>query len=444
MVPGITYDNVARAAVGTASNPTGPLLTFRNACLALLVFAYTVAASDSTSPSHDSSSTTKKSQPPEHLPSPADPGNPAAPATLSPPEVVTSPQGPSAKAGQKPPIQPTLPNSENPSPSHSLPSRQQSTGQLPSPSSFPEPPAKQPQLQKQPTEKPPVEHSSTAPINLLRILGEQPIMVRVVVAEVNRAALRSLGVDFGISDRQVSILTTRPAAAGASSTLASSTIAHNGWIVPFLKTLQELSYARFLAEPTLTTRHGQAARFQAGGKFPIPIVSPSPQGAVQDVAVQSYGVRLSIQPVIADLDRIRLSVDAEVSGTDPQATAPLGGTTVSGLTVRHFQSTVELREGESLAIAGLIRGSATTMLLQNSRSGSGVDASADHELVVLISPLLHSPSDEAAGGTHRLNPQDIELYLRNRNTLLPRGDDLYLLGPQGYAGGAHAHSAMRR
>ena len=625
MVPGTTYDNVARAAVGTARNPNGPLCAFCNACLALLVFAYTVAASDSASPTHDTSTTTtKKSRPPEHLPSPADPVNPAPPAMLPPPEGGTPPKEPSAKAGQKPPIQPTLPNSENPSPSHFLPSQQHATGQLPSPSSLPQPPSspgmaakaapdatlevmagqtrrltfpavpqrvflavnendpiaslrevpqsprewdligkksgttyldvwlpvandaasqrvlhyvirihglkkerqetitERPQLQERPTEKPPVEHSSPAPsyqaleqeinrtfpgctahlkqegeklvvsgtarnildatrilimarqnapgtrtdassrvapanpsrqdtlnnyaqaggpqvVNLLRIPGEQQIMLRVVVAEVNRAALRSLGMDFGISDRQATILTTRPAA-----TDGSSTIAHNGWIVPFLKTLQELHYARFLAEPTLTTLNGQAACFQVDGKFPIPVLSPSSQAAVQDVAFQSYGVQLSIQPVIADLDRIRLNVDAEVSGTNPQATALVGGTTVPGLTVRHFQSTVELREGETLALAGLIRGSATTMLPQNIRSGSGVDASADHELVVLISPLLHWPSEEGAGGMQRLNPQDIELYLRSRNTLLPRGDDLYLIGPQGYAGGAHANSAMRR
>jgi pilus assembly protein CpaC len=277
-------------------------------------------------------------------------------------------------------------------------------------------------------------------VNLLHFPGQQQIMLRMVVAEVNRAALRSLGVDFGVSDRQATILTRRPAA-----TEGSSTIVHNGWIVLLLKTLQELHYARFLAEPTLTTLNGQAAHFQAaGGRFPIAVLSPSSQRAVQDVVFQSYGVQLSIQPVIADLDRIRLSVDAEVSGTGPQATTQMGGTTMAGLTARHFQSTVELREGETVAISGLIPGSASTMLPQNIRLGSGVDVSADHELVVLISPLLHWPPDEGVGDTQRLSPQAIELYLQRRTMLVPRGDDLYLIGPQGYAGGTHANSQTRR
>ncbi len=108
-------------------------------------------------------------------------------------------------------------------------------------------------------------------VNLLRIPGEQQIMLRVVVAEVNRAAARSLGLDFGIGDKQAAILPNRAGLNG------SSTVAGNGWIGQVLRTLQDLHYAQSLAEPTLTTLNGKAARFQAGGEFPIPVVTPSPQ-----------------------------------------------------------------------------------------------------------------------------------------------------------------------
>lgn len=267
-------------------------------------------------------------------------------------------------------------------------------------------------------------------VNLLRIPGEQQIMLRVVVAEVNRGAARSLGLDFGIADKQATILPQRSGGVDRSSTVAA-----NGWIGQLLRTLQDLHYAQSLAEPTLTTLNGQTARFQAGGEFPIPVVSPSAQGAVQGVAFRSYGVHLSIQPVLADFNRIRLAVDAEVSGTDPQAALQVAGSAVPGLKVRNFQSTVELREGETLAVAGLIHNPAASTLPQNVRPGIAEQPAPDRELVVLISPLLlHPPANERGDNSNRLNPQNIEMYLRSRNTMVPRGDALFLIGPQGYAG----------
>lgn len=267
-------------------------------------------------------------------------------------------------------------------------------------------------------------------VNLLRIPGEQQIMLRVIVAEVNRSAARSLGLDFGIANKQATVLPSRPA-----SSPGSSTVARNSWIGEIIKSLQDLHYAQILAEPALTTLNGQAARFRAGGEFPIPVVSPSSHGAVQGVAFRSYGVHLNIQPILSDVDRIRLVVDANVSGTDASAAMLMGGGAVPGLKVRNFQSTVELREGETLAVAGLVRGAAGSPLPQNAQPGVVNPAASEQELVVLISPLLlHPSSKENPSEGQRLNPQEIELYLRSRNTIVPRGDALYLIGPQGYAG----------
>jgi pilus assembly protein CpaC len=283
-------------------------------------------------------------------------------------------------------------------------------------------------------------------VNLLRIPGEQQIMLRVVVAEVNRAAARTLGLDFGLGERPATILDGRNRAGDGSTTLVG-----NGWIGQTLRTMQDRHYAQTLAEPTLTTLNGQAARFRAGGEFPVPVVSPSPLGAVQGVAFRSYGVRLSIQPVVADTDRIRLAVDAEVSGTDPSATAQVAGTAVPGLKVRNFQSTVELREGETLAVAGLLRG-ATEPVAPPAQPGAPRPVSAEigasgQELVVLISPLLLRPHEASARTVSRgsgFSGTDVELYLRSRNVVVPRGDARFLIGPQGYAGEAQRSSAAGR
>ncbi len=264
-------------------------------------------------------------------------------------------------------------------------------------------------------------------------------MLRIVVTEVNRSAAQHLGLDFGIGDKQATIFGNRsPAAEGSTSVMA------NGWIAQAIRTLQDLHYAQPLAEPTLTTLNGQTARFQVGGEFPVPVVSPSSAGNVQGVAFRSYGVQLSVQPVVADTDRIRLTVQAEVSAADPLVAAQVGAMAVPGLKVRNFQSTVELREGETLAVAGLIRGSAGVTSAQGLPSRNAASASesrpSDQELVVLISPLLVHSSAYGNGGDGRavspFNPQDIELYLRSRNVQVPQGDALYLIGPQGYAGNA--------
>ncbi len=283
-------------------------------------------------------------------------------------------------------------------------------------------------------------------INLLRIPGEQQIMLRIVVTEVNRAAARSLGVDFGIGEKQATIFRDRPATADGSSTLVD-----NGWIAQAIKTLEDLHYAHPLAEPTLTTLNGQTARFQAGGEFPVPVVTPSPSGAVQGISFRPYGVQLSVQPVVADTDRIRLTVSADVSATDPAAGTMVGNTAIPGMKVRNFQSTVELREGETLAVAGLIRSPGGDAPPPGVAPQAG-PGPADQELVVLVSPLLlrapgpntRTVSRQAEPVVNPLNPRDIEMYLRSGGSHVPRGDAMYLFGPQGYAEDVRQGSAPRR
>jgi pilus assembly protein CpaC len=281
-------------------------------------------------------------------------------------------------------------------------------------------------------------------VNLLRVPREQPMVLRIVVAEVNRTAARSLGLDFGIGDKQATIVSNRPSGDAGSPTLIG-----NGWIDQALQSLQDLHYAQILAAPALTTLNGQAARFQVGGEFPVPVVSRSPKGAVQGVHFHPYGVRLSARPVVIDSDRIRLTVETEVRGADPRAAAQVNGTAVPGLKVRTLQSTVELQEGETLVLADLVRAPTSDAEFQamtrGPRPASTDNPSSGKELVVLVSPLLlHPESKEHAGGSAKpLNPQDIKGYPRSHDTLSSRAEALYLIGPRGYAG-ATRQEARRR
>ena len=145
-------------------------------------------------------------------------------------------------------------------------------------------------------------------VNLLRVPGEQQVMLMVTVAEVNRTAARTIGMDFSIVNGRSPWPRTPagclPAAAGprcaAQATCATSagtspprsTTAN---VLMAIQALRTLNFARSLAEPNLTTLNGKPANFQAGGSFPIPTSVVTPGGAAQSVSYQNFGVCAAIR-----------------------------------------------------------------------------------------------------------------------------------------------------
>jgi pilus assembly protein CpaC len=268
-------------------------------------------------------------------------------------------------------------------------------------------------------------------INLLQVPGQQQVMMRVVVVEVNSAAARSVGLDFALAQKQGNIITSRPGEGSGSSRIA------NGSLLGEIKTLRTLQYARTLAEPTLTALDGQVARFQAGGELPVPVMKGTPSALVQGVEYRPFGVQLSVLPIIIDRDRFRLQVSVNVNGPDASAQTTVNGQPVPGMNVRNFDSTVELREGETLVIGGLMQrtdlsglDNATPKIgdLFNPRPGSGAHLPREKELLVLISPALVRPSERDTAsrpGTAPLGPQGNERPAQN--------DNMFLLGPHGYS-----------
>src|SRR5439155_4055289 len=118
----------------------------------------------------------------------------------------------------------------------------------------------------------------------------------------------------------------------------------NGQIQLAINALRNLNYARSLAEPNLVALNGQTATFQAGGQFPVPIVTGFTAAGLQGVNFVPFGVQLNFTPFITDKDRIRLNVAASVSTRDISSGTSIGGSFVSGLNSRNFQTVVELRE----------------------------------------------------------------------------------------------------
>jgi pilus assembly protein CpaC len=302
-------------------------------------------------------------------------------------------------------------------------------------------------------------------INLLRVPGEQQVMLRVSVAEVNRAAARSIGLNFSITNDQ-GITVFQQTTGNLTGNLP--TLLDNGQVALQINALRTLDFARSLAEPTLVTLNGQTASFQAGGQFPVPVVTGFTAAGLQGTSFVPFGVQLSFTPYVTDRDRIRLVVQADVSTRDLGQTANIGGTNVPGLNTRNFQTTVELREGQTLAVAGLIQtnygGTVSRVplagdlpILGRAFAADSVTAS-EQELVILVTPELVHPLEPrevpALPGSDMFEPGDLEFYILGRlesrraydyrspaMTDIDRMaryrhcDQIFIIGPHGHADG---------
>ncbi|MFN5956797.1 MAG: type II and III secretion system protein family protein, partial [Planctomyces sp.] len=196
-----------------------------------------------------------------------------------------------------------------------------------------------------------------------------------------------------------------------------------------IQALRGLSYARSLAEPNLVAMNGQTASFQAGGEFPVPVVTGATNTGLQGVEFVPFGVQLRFTPFISDGNRIRLNVAAEVSTRNTSTGATVGGSSVSGRDTRNFSTVVELRSGQTMAVAGLIQttvggGSdkvpgAGDLPVVGWLFGSQRTSSNEQELVILVTPELVSPLDAAElpahlPGSDVFEPDDMEFYVLNR------------------------------
>jgi pilus assembly protein CpaC len=124
----------------------------------------------------------------------------------------------------------------------------------------------------------------------------------------------------------------------------------------FLRALQQQGALRALAEPNLIAMNGQEASFLAGGEFPVPVVQSSGGGnsAAVSIVFKEYGVRLNFKPTILDEDHIRLELEPEVSTLDFVNGVKLNGFIIPALRTRRAKTGIELRDGQSFALAGLL------------------------------------------------------------------------------------------
>lgn len=230
-------------------------------------------------------------------------------------------------------------------------------------------------------------------VNLLSVPGEQQVMLKVRIAELSRTALRELGVNFNIIEGNPSFGIQSFISNGANI----AAILDDADYQLFLKAFASNGHGKVLAEPTLVTLSGYTATFIAGGEFAVPTAVGVDGVAAATTSFRGFGTQLAFTPTVLDKDRIRLKVTPSFSSLNSDNAVD----GIPGLNTRAVNTTVDLREGQWLAIAGLIQDEQTgsrsripvigAIPVVGALFGNQQVRRGETELVVLVSPELVHP-----------------------------------------------------
>ncbi len=207
--------------------------------------------------------------------------------------------------------------------------------------------------------------------NLLRkpAIMTQQVQMEVRIAEVNRSAAREIGTAFGIMNRTIPVTISpnglgNPVASGGlgqpgivsvASGVTNLFLGRPDLTSMFINALQKRNAIRALAEPTIIAANGETGKFQSGGKIPVPQVTAASGGQSGfNVQFQDYGVMLEFTPSIKDENHITIKIRTEVSDLDYANATSSGGIRIPALTVNTASTVLELADGQSFALAGLL------------------------------------------------------------------------------------------
>jgi pilus assembly protein CpaC len=272
-------------------------------------------------------------------------------------------------------------------------------------------------------------------VNMLSVQGTQQVMLSVRFVEMERTAAKNLRMNthaaFG-SSPQVAVTTGDTLLGNVSSTLntfgtaALSFAVDHGDLSFLFDALETKGLVKTLAEPTLTAMSGDTANFLAGGEFPIPVNQFGAGGtALPTITIEykEFGIALAFTPTLLQDGLINMVINPEVSSIDPTTSVQIGVISVPGIKIRRAHTTVELRDGESFTIAGLLSDNYENTIRQYPWVGDIPILGAlfrspgyqrdQTELVVVVTPHLVTPrhATVATAADHFVPPSDLELFL---------------------------------
>lgn len=293
-------------------------------------------------------------------------------------------------------------------------------------------------------------------INNISVGGVQQVLLKVKVFEVSRTKLRRLGTDFSLLNSTGGFLSTSTSGLVSNTTNLvggiNSIVDSGGQTVEFgivnggqgffglLEALQQNSLAKILAEPNIVAVSGRPAQFNEGGE--IPIIVPQSLGTVS-IEYKKFGTQVDFLPIVLGNGNIRLEVRPRISELDFANAVTVNNTQIPALTVREVDTAVEMKAGQTFAIAGLIQ-------RRNVALNRGVPILADIpvlgvpfrrtqdsvneiELLILVTPEFIDPMERGEvpncyPGAGTISPNNSELYLGGHIEVASRCNNC---GPQG-------------
>ncbi|RLL61943.1 type II and III secretion system protein family protein [Paenirhodobacter hankyongi] len=282
--------------------------------------------------------------------------------------------------------------------------------------------------------------------NLMTVGGTQQVMLKVRFAEMQRSVSKNLAASLGVrgtvggGSAQTGVITgtgnfgsatainnafdngTMPLSGSGKGALGLGFTAGNLEFAVLLEALESKGMVRTLAEPNLTALSGQQAKFLAGGEYPIPVIDSTSGGI--SIEYKPFGVEMAFTPRVVDGDLINLEIAASVSAIDTSVTMSNGSFSVNAFKKRETSTTVEMRDGESFAIAGLLQDDFNDLNDQIPWLGDVPVLGAlfrstsferkQSELVIIVTPHLVQPTrgEALALPTDRVRlPSEKELFL---------------------------------
>lgn len=286
--------------------------------------------------------------------------------------------------------------------------------------------------------------------NLMTVGGTQQVMLKVRFAEMQRSVAKNLSSSIAIGGTNDAVETGtwlsgdnglgRPVVTrqGVNSAALLGFTTGSLQIGILLEALESKGVVRTLAEPNLTALSGQEASFLAGGEYPVPV---SDDGTIT-VEYKPFGVEMKFTPTVVDGDLINLQIAAAVSSLDGSVTQESNGIQLAAFKRRETQTTVEMRDGESFAIAGLLQDDFRDLNGQVPWLGdipilgtlfrSVEYQRAQSELVIIVTPHLVTPTRGEA------------LALPTDRVRLPTERELFLFGEVGKAASSGAAGEVAR
>jgi len=276
-------------------------------------------------------------------------------------------------------------------------------------------------------------------VNLLRVRGNQQVMLEVIIAEMGTSVAREFGMDFNAlieSGNDIfnifSLIQATPNGVGATGFDSISSMANvlgfftfgSEQVLILMDLLETHGITRILARPNLIARSGESAKFLVGGEIPIPVNQGGTDSTRITIDYKEFGVGLNFMPTVLGPDRIHIEVAAEVSQPDETFGVDVLGTTAPAFQTRRAATSVELDDGQSFAMAGLLREELVEVSAQWPVLGnipifgalfrSSTFDKRNTEVVMIVTPHLAKPLEPGPPHLptdHFIEPEAWEFFL---------------------------------